>query len=66
MLVFFSILSSFWDKHMSKFSLILHSTLRRDLPFRTKQTTATEYKCILFHNVLCEKALEMLYKFGFF
>jgi len=49
---------------MSQFSLILYSKHGHDLPFRTKQTIATDNKCILFHNISWEMVLEIFNAFG--
>ena len=51
---------------MSQFSLIPYNAHSQNLSFRSKETTATDNKCSLFLNIVCEMALEIFNAFGFF
>ena len=44
---------------MSLFSLIPYNAHSQNLPFCSKETTATDNKCSLFPNITCEMALEI-------
>ena len=50
---------------MSLISLIPYNAHSQNLPFRSKEMTATDNKCSLFPNITCEKALEIFEAFGF-
>ena len=50
---------------MSLFSLIPYNAHSQNLPFCSKETTATDNKCSLFPNITCEMALEIFNAFGF-
>ena len=50
---------------MSLFYLIPYNAHNQNLPFRRKETTATDSKCSLFPNITGEMALEIFNAYSF-